>query len=368
MSRLVHEEDLEDLARGAAVLGTGGGGNPYIGKLLARQAMAEFGPVTLVTADEVPDDALVAHSAMMGAPTVMVEKLPQGSEVVSAFEALSDHLHRPLTHVACSQAGGINSTIPFVVAACLGIPLIDADGMGRAFPELQMSIAAMNGVDASPLAMADEKGNRLVVDAVDARWIERLARTATIDMGCSSLIALYASTGAQVKESMVLGTLTLCQELGRLLREARGDHRDPVDAIVERIEGRRLFHGRVVDVQRRTETGFARGMAQLEGLDGSGGSELVLRFQNEHLVAVRDGEVVASVPDLIIALDAESGEPVTTEELRYGYRLSVVGAPCDPRWRTPRGLELVGPRYFGYDFDYAPLEERLAEKKAEQPA
>ncbi|MDR0359838.1 MAG: DUF917 domain-containing protein, partial [bacterium] len=38
------------------------------------------------------------------------------------------------------------------------------------------------------------------------------------------------------------------------------------------------------------------------------------------------------------------------------------------RWRTPRGLELVGPRYFGYDFDYVPLEERLAEPAAQQPA
>ena len=82
MARLVTEADLEDLARGAAVLGTGGGGNPYIGKLLARQAIREHGPVELVDAAEVPDDAVVVQSAMMGAPTVMVEKLPRGDEVV----------------------------------------------------------------------------------------------------------------------------------------------------------------------------------------------------------------------------------------------------------------------------------------------
>jgi hypothetical protein len=64
---------------------------------------------------------------------------------------------------------------------------------------------------------------------------------------------------------------------------------------------------------------------------------------------------VASVPDLICVLDTESGEPVTTETLRYGLRVSVVAAPCDSRWRSPEGLELAGPAYFGYDHDYVPV-------------
>jgi hypothetical protein len=62
------------------------------------------------------------------------------------------------------------------------------------------------------------------------------------------------------------------------------------------------------------------------------------------------------VPDLISVLDLESGLPITTEGLRYGNRAIVVGSPCNPKWRTKEGLELVGPRYFGYDFDYTPLE------------
>src|ERR1700744_1584401 len=132
--RLIAEDDLEDLARGAAVLGTGGGGNPYVGKLLARPATLGYGPVRLVDAAEVPDDALVVQSAMMGAPTVMVEKLPRGDAVGNALVALQDHPGRPVPHVVWGEAGGINSTIPFVAAAGAGLPLIDADGMGRAFP------------------------------------------------------------------------------------------------------------------------------------------------------------------------------------------------------------------------------------------
>jgi uncharacterized protein len=179
-------------------------------------------------------------------------------------------------------------------------------------------------------------------------------------MGCSAFIALYSMSGRQLKEAMVHDTLSLAQDLGRVIREANQAHTDAVAAVVDRLRGRFIFQGKVADLWRRTEAGFAKGGARLEGVDRYAGSVLDLRFQNEHLVAIRDGEVQASVPDLIIVLDAESGQPITTEEIRYGFRVSVLGAPCDPRWRTPGGLQLVGPRYFGYDFDYVPLEDRLS--------
>jgi DUF917 family protein len=170
-------------------------------------------------------------------------------------------------------------------------------------------------------------------------------------------------TGRQVRDTMVLGTLTLCQDLGRLIVAARTAHTDAVQAVAERLHGHLIFRGRVADINRRTETGFARGSAVLAGLDEYAGSELLLNFQNEHLVAVRDGRVLVSTPDLIIVLNAETAEPVTTEEIRYGFRVSVLAAPSDPRWRTPAGLALVGPRYFGYDFDYVPVEDRLGQDR-----
>jgi DUF917 family protein len=355
------EADLDDLAVGAAILGTGGGGNPYVGKLLARAAIREHGPVTIVDVDEVPDDALVVPSAMMGAPTVIVEKLPSGEEAVQAFEALQEHLGRPITHTMPIEAGGLNSTMPFTVAARLGIPVVDADGMGRAFPEVQMVTATIYGISATPMALADEKGNRVLLDrTVDNRWTERFARSVTVDMGSTALVAQYALSGRQLKQAMVPGTLRLATELGALVREARARHEDPVAAIVQRLDGRRLFTGKLTDVARRTVAGFTRGEARVEGLGGDTGAELVLEFQNEFLVARRDAEVLASVPDLITVVDSDTGEPTTTEELRYGFRVAVLAAPCDRRWRSEAGLAIVGPRGFGYDFDYVALEERAA--------
>jgi DUF917 family protein len=90
-------------------------------------------------------------------------------------------------------------------------------------------------------------------------------------------------------------------------------------------------------------------------LDADAGAELVLEFQNEFLVARRGEDVLASVPDLITVVDSDTGEPTTTEELRYGFRVAVLAAPCDERWRTEAGLAIVGPRCFGYDFDFVAL-------------
>ena len=100
---------------------------------------------------------------MMGAPTVMVEKLPRGDEIIRAFRALQDFLGREITHTVSIEAGGLNSTTPFSVAAHMGIPLVDADGMGRAFTEIQMVTPTMYGVSATPMALADEKGNAAII-------------------------------------------------------------------------------------------------------------------------------------------------------------------------------------------------------------
>ncbi|HZS92238.1 MAG TPA: DUF917 domain-containing protein [Chloroflexota bacterium] len=348
-------EQMDDLALGAAVLGTGGGGDPHIGKLTAMAAMRRHGEVTMIGLDELGDDDLVVPAAMMGAPTVMVEKLPRGDEIVGAFQGLNAYLGRPVTAVTPIEAGGLNSTTPFVVAATLGLPLVDADGMGRAFPELQMVTPTLHGIAATPMAIGDEKGNSAILNTCDNLWTERIARTMTIQMGGVAFIALYAMSGSQARQALVPGTVSLAIQLGAAIRGARRAKRDPIDAVLAITGGRRLFNGKIVDVQRRTERGFARGDAIFRGLGADEGHELQIRFQNENLIALRDGEVAATVPDLITVLDAESGEPITTETLRYGFRVVVIGMPCAEAWRSEAGLALVGPRAFGYDVEYRPL-------------
>jgi len=356
--RTLTVETLEDLALGAAVLGTGGGGNPYIGKLMAQQAIKDYGPVTLYSLDELNDDDLIVPTAMMGAPTVMVEKMPNGDDIINAFQSIGKYLGRPIRATMSIEAGGLNSVVPIYVAARLQIPLVDCDGMGRAFPEIQMVTHTIHGISATPFAMSDERGNTVLMETINNRWTETFARSVTVDMGAMAMIACYAATVKQLKEVAVIGTMSKAEDIGKTIRRARLEEENPVETIRKAVGGFLIFHGKIGDVQRRTEAGFAKGDAFMEGVDAYAGQKLQLSFQNEHLAVRIDGEFKVTVPDLITVLDIDTGEPITTEGLRYGMRVAIISFPCTPKWRTPGGMALVGPRYFGYDVDYVPVEER----------
>jgi uncharacterized protein len=358
--RMIDVADLDDIATGGAILGTGGGGDPYIGKLMAQQAIRRHGPVRLVEVEGFADDALIAPVCMMGAPTVMTEKLPQGEEIVVALLKLERFMGREVDGLICAEAGGINSTTPFVAAAATGLPLIDGDGMGRAFPELQMTTFGMHGVSATPMVLGDDKGNSVVLETINNRWTERLARSATVDMGGSALLAFYPMTGAVAREAIVRGRLSLCADLGRRLREARAHQDDPIEAVRAALGADIIFNGRVKDVLRRTVGGFARRETEIEGLDDHRGHKLKIAFQNEFLIAERDGNTMVTTPDMITLLEAETGTPVTADGMRYGIRIVALAYPSAAQWRTPKDLELVGPRYFGYDLDFQPFRPRVA--------
>lgn len=360
--RKIGKQEIEDIAVGAALLGTGGGGDPYIGKLMALQAIDEFGPVTLLEPDEVPDDALVVPSAMMGAPTVMLEKVPSGEEAIEAFLKLQEFLGEKIYATFPIEAGGLNSMLPFVLAARLGLPVVDADGMGRAFPELQMVTFYLDGISATPAVLADEKGNTVLLSTIDNLWTERIARAATVQMGGSAMTAMYSMRGINLKKSGIPNILQLEADIGRSIRLAKENNVNPLQEVLNIVNGFKLFEGKIIDVDRKTESGFAKGIATIEGLNEYEGETLKLYFQNEHLLARTDREILCVTPDLIAVLDAETSIPITTEGIRYGARCVVIGIPCHPKWRTEKGIATVGPGYFGYDVDYIPVEELVKQR------
>ncbi len=357
--RKLGEEAIENIALGAALLGTGGGGDPHLGKLMALQAVKKYGPVKLLDPAEIDDDMLVVPSAMMGAPSVLVEKIPNGGEFKRCFDAISRYLGKNVAATMPIEAGGINSMIPLAVAAQMELPIVDADGMGRAFPELQMVTYHLDGITASPMVITDEKGNMEVLETISNKWAEDLARVATITMGGSVIINIYSMTGAQVKKSAVTGILTYSEKIGSIIGKAIQTGCNPLGELLELTKGYLLFKGKITDVLRETRAGFNFGKAVMQGLEEDKGSSFEMEFQNENLIARKDGQVVASVPDLICCVDLESSIPITTEALKYGRRVAVLGLPCDPKWRTPKGIETVGPRYFKYDIDYVPIEDRM---------
>ncbi|WP_418734297.1 DUF917 domain-containing protein [Ellagibacter sp.] len=360
-------QEIEDIALGAALLGAGGGGDPYIGKLTAIQAIKEHGPVKLIDPEEVPDGAFIMPAASMGAPTILTEKGVGANEFAKLFDMVSRYYGKPVYATMPMEAGGVNSMVPIAAAARLGIPMVDADGMGRAFPELQMVTFTIGGASASPMAFIDEKGNSGILDTVTNKWTEDIARAATMTCGGTLTIALFCMDAETCRSFGVKGIVTRSEELGRAIRHAKDRASEagltPEQYFLQFAGGHKLFKGKISDVLRETRGAFNFGKVVLEGIGEDKGSQAYVEFQNENLSCVVSGEYLATTPDLICLVDTETFMPVPTDALKYGKRVLAVGLECFDMWRTPAGLELVGPRYFGLDTDYIPVEKRSARKE-----
>jgi uncharacterized protein len=347
-------DDIEDLCLGATLLGTGGGGDPYVAKLVVRQAIEEFGPVDVVDVAELPPDGLVLTIAIIGAPTVILEKIPAGTEFIGSVKALAAYLGKQPVALMAIEVGGLNTLLPIATAAELGLPVVDADSMRRAFPQIEMTVFTLAGLKATPLAIADEKGNMCVFEAVTNLTAERLARTAVIQLGLANAISCYPLVAQQIADHGILGSLSYCTDLGRQLAAVQRGDEGAWARFLDEFDSVELFTGKVVDIDRRTTEGFARGTVVLEHLVEPA-RVMRIEIQNENLIAFEDGVAVATVPDLICMLDLESYQPITTEQIAYGQRVHVIGMPCAPEWHQPGMLDVVGPRAFGYEVDAVEL-------------
>ncbi len=354
MKRLLDPHSLRALARGCAVLGAGGGGDPHLGLLQALQATGDFGPVPLVDLDELPGDALIMPCGGIGAPTVSIEKIENGDEGGRLREHLELLTGRRVAAVMAAEIGGGNGLLPIAWAARMGLPVADADGMGRAFPEVPQVTMHLAGISPSPAVMTDERGNLVIFQTISGHWMERLERAAAVEFGGAASSTEFSLTAAQARGATVRDSVTLAIRLGEAVSRADGD---PVAALIAEVGAFRLVTGKVLDVERRTTSGFARGSVVIEGLGEDAGRLIRCELQNENLVALERGRVLASVPDLISVLDSETADAIVTERIAYGQRVTVIAFACDPVWRTEQGIMLTGPRAFGYEFDYLPVEE-----------
>lgn len=360
----INSSHLSDLALGSVFLATGGGGDPYIPELIARAAIDKYGPVHLLKPDELSDDAYIVTVGGVGAPTVSLELLPSLNEASNTLVAFEKHVNQSIDAVVSFEIGGGNSLIPIIAAAVKGVPVIDGDGMGRALPEAQMMTYAIAGVKPTPAIAYDYAGNVKAFDCNTTEEYEVVIRQHAIQSGGMITTAEHPMTGKQLKHAIIPETLSFSIRLGKLLRE----HRGPADSIAKYLselfkdslygECRQLFSGKVIDKSTKIIGGYDIGEVGIEDFHHSN-SKLKVSIKNEYLLAELDGEIIASVPDLIVIVDFETSQPINAERLRFGQRVSVFAVGCPDFFRTEKALRVVAPRCFGFDIDYVPLEELL---------
>jgi DUF917 family protein len=350
---------LDDFARGAAFLGSGGGGDPYYSRLLAEAAIAEYGAVELIPLNALADNALVAPCGWIGAPTVSIEKLPNGAETTAGLLRLEALLGRKIDAVLPIEIGGGNGLAPIIAAAKLGVPIVDCDGMGRAFPESQMAIFNIRGLSACPSVLTAACGALSIIETNDNLAHERMARGLAVALGGIAHMVEYPLSGTQAKAHAIGGSITAAIAIGAAVRNARTAREDPFEAMFAALRATglyphagALFDGKIVDLERQTKDGFSIGQATIEG----GGGQMQIQFQNENLTARQNGVVRAMVPDIITIMDRETADAITTERLKYGQRVKVIAAAAPAMLRDADALRFVGPTAFKLGSEFLPVE------------
>lgn len=353
MATELRYEDIDALAVGAWILGTGGGGNPYLAQLSLKRLYEAGKTCRIIQPEELFDDQAVGVVSMMGAPLVLLERFVSPEELVRAARLLEETRNCEFTALMAIEIGGGNAIAPMLAAALMDLPVIDADAMGRAFPEATNSSFAIGDLTMYPMSLVDSRGvEAIIAKTPNWHWLERASRAVCTEFGSIAATCKAPRTGAEVKRWGVLHTVSQAINIGRAVLGARREHRDPVAALLEQEGGKLLFRGKVSDVDRTTSGGFLRGVCKLSGVDERRGEEIEMAFQNEWIAIYQDGAPIASTPELICLLDTETGESIGTETVRYGQRASVAVLPAPAHLTTPKGLLHVGPRAFGHDFDF----------------
>ena len=312
---------------------------------------------------------LVAAIAFMGAPTVSHELLPSGRECLLAVNAIETHLSKKITAIFSGEIGGANGLMGLLVAASKQVPCLDCDGMGRAFPRLDQFLPFIHGQPIQPASLCDVQGE--IVMCIDQSIstpaaLEDKFREECTKRGLCVGICLPPMIGELLQDHVVPHSLSRAWFLGECRRrcssgtenfdrfqtgQAKFNHRtQAIEAVARAGHGRVLISdGKVTSVERHTTGGFVRGSLTIE----TARRVLTIDFQNENLVArFEDGEILASVPDLITLVEQDSAEPLSTETVKYGYRVSVLVLPAPKPLTTPRALQSLGLQAFGYDYPH----------------
>ena len=355
-------EHLEDLTLGAVFLATGGGGDPYVPKLITAEALKTFGPVRLLSPQDVADDDFIVPIGSVGAPTVSLELLPSVHDAAETLIAFEKFTGKKIDAITSFEIGGGNSVIPICAAAAMGLPVIDGDGMGRALPEAQMMSYAIGGVKPTPALAYDYAGNKATFATDNTATYERHIRAFSMAAGGMVTVAEHAMTGRELKDTIIPDTVSFSVKLGRLLRENRGQASQLEKPLAQLFENsiygacRLIYVGKVVDKTTRIIGGYDIGEAIIEDFTGAQ-DRLLINVKNEYLLARQGDYVRASVPDLITIVDYETSSPINAERLRYGQRVAVFATGCPDFYRSQAALDVVAPRCFGFEIDYVPLEK-----------
>jgi DUF917 family protein len=312
-------DDIVDTVWGAGFLAGGGGGAVKWGLQMLRDYIESHGikpadiKLSVYAVDEMPDDKNVYAAAVagMGAPTAIKGDFsPWANNAFAAIRGFASKMDpaRDIKYVLPVELGGFNTFIPMLIALeNSDIYLLDVDASSRAVPALNTMLSSVNGDDTTPLALADDKNNKVYIDLADpkdATTAENLAREVTVQLGNIAGVSGWLLHRTEITATLGLNSLTLAKNIGHVLRDQTIT--DKFAAIQQYVKCRELFRGQVSDGKTAEQDGFDVGYETF--LHDPCTRDFRIAFQNESLTVGNDGDKtpIMTAPDIIICLANDS--------------------------------------------------------------
>jgi DUF917 family protein len=366
--RTLSEQEMIDMMQGSSIQASRSSNTATMVQRV-KEAMGRGLKFTMIRLEDLPDDWTVANLVGVGGggalENVAERTKKQNLTMIQnaparAVEALGKHVGKKIDAVIRFEPAG-QTLNTFLAAAELGVPVVDACLSGRAVPELSMQTSFASGIKTGPGAVVTRWGDVVLLNnVVDDYRVEDLARALAVASGGGVSMAYNPMAGRQLKKVAIPGDVSTSILYGRVLREAREKGADPVAALVAASKGFKLFQGNVTKADMKGEGGFTWWDVEIAGTGTYKGHSYKVFVKNENLAAWLDGKPDAMSPDLICNLDPQTGDTIVGPSLG-GYNVNqevvLVSIPAHRLWRTPKGLEILGPRHFGLDFDYVPIED-----------
>lgn len=357
--KALNKQSLEDIVWGSTILGAGGGGSPYDGLKLVEKIENE---VMLLNVEDLPEIAHAVVVAGIGAPKAMLEK-GFGPEAVLAFDTIKNITAiggTRIDYLMPGEIGGLNTITPLYVAAQKGVPVVDADGNGRAVPELSTGLYPIYRIPTSPLVVANKEGDSIVAylgNPLNTTTAENIARTAAVSFGMVAAFATWIVDMATIEKYLVPNSISKTRKIGKVIRETKAQGGDVVSEVIKVTGGRELFRGQIRKIESKTVEGFDFAKTIVEGIESYQGKTFTIDSKNENMIGSLNGEIVIMVPDLISTLTI-SGEPLTNADTKEGMEIAIIGISAPEPWhRIPGGFNCWKPilERLGYRGEYFPF-------------
>ncbi len=345
--KTIELSDLKALSLAVKFLGSGGGGDSEYAYMIAHSALQKTANISLMDISQVPDDAVVIPIAFAGRPDVLKEAIPSGKELLACIkEVMKNYPKNTFFILMCCEIGGLNGLVPLICAAQLGLPLLDGDFMGRAFPCLHMSSPALANVPATPCYISNSVGQCSVIrEPLTPQELENHIRDKIVPQeGGNVAMALYLMKGAVAKKAILPGTITQALSLGESILS-----REPTESIFQCLKNiypnvQSFGFAIVIKNTPVINSGFFEGIFELknEGLEEA----YFMFYKNEFLSLEYKGDLLACTPHLLVLLERESGTPLNSDLVQVGMEVEILVIPPHPVWLSPEGLKIVGLQAF----------------------